>query len=390
MGGKNLKKNIINIFTFLLIITSTLATSANINKNFERNIDTNNFNTSRVILVEYLTLSTDPLTDTTSNQLYYLFATQKYNFIYITMVGDKNEFARKRIQELDITDFPVVVFDSGFKYVYGKQDSSQAYENAVLECSTRKTPNIFIDLEASWTTSPCFPEIIINVLVGTTKEEVYNGRLLISVIKITSDFEDQNGRPFDYSLEDHAFDQDINVKFGPFGKFEIELIYFPNSPGCYRFNAFNYLIIATFFSNDSKYADATAYARIVPGEQPMQPIRPIGDTSGRVGENLVYKTSSVDPDGHQIKYGWDWNGNFKVDEWTKLHDSNEQVEINHIWRDQGIHTIRVKAKDEKGFESFWSHPLPITISKRKHFDKLFSNPMYYQNLISILKQILDV
>ena len=167
----------------MFIVTSTLVTSADIIENSENNIDVNNLNTSRVILVEYLTLSSDPISSAVSNHLYYLFATQEYDFIYITIIGDKNEFAWKRIQELDIIDFPVVVFDGGFKYIYGKQDSSIPYQDTILECSARETPPIFIDLEASWTSSPCFPEIIINVLVGTIEEEVYMGRLLISVIE---------------------------------------------------------------------------------------------------------------------------------------------------------------------------------------------------------------
>ena len=290
-------------------------------------------------------------------------------------------------------DFPVVVFDGGCKYIYGKQDSSLPYQDAILECSARETPPIFIVVEASWTSSPCFPEIIINVLVGTTEEEVYKGRLLLSVIEITSDCEDQNGRPFDYLLVDYAFDQDICVEFGPLGKFEIELIYHPDSPGCYRFKASNYLIIATFYSDDTKYADATAFARIVPGEQPTQPQRPIGDTLGRIGEILVFKTSSIDPDGHQIKYGWDWDGNFRVDEWTKLYNSDEQVEIDHIWKKQGTHTVRVKGKDEKGFESFWSDPLPITISKNKQLDfNLFFHmlPENQSRFYPILRQILGL
>ena len=363
---KKMKKKIVCVLVCTLMIAAALTVTADgIIKIPKTKLDIYTCNTPHIVLVEYLTLSSNPLSSSISNQLYYLYAAQTYDFIYLSLVADRNELAWKRAQELGISDFPVVVFDGGFKYISGEQDSSLPYQDAIVECSVRKTSSINIFIEGTWTSSPCFPEIIINVLVGAIGEDIHMGRLLISVIEITSDCEDQNGRPFDYVLVDHAFDKNITVESDPLGYFEAEIIFHPDSPGCHRFNAPNYLLIATFYSDNTRYADATAVARIVPGEQPTQPQGPVGDTKGKIGETLVFKTSSFDPDGHKIKYGWDWDGNYKVDEWTKFYNSDEQMEINHIWKNKGGYTVRVKAKDEKGFESFWSNPLSITISKNK-------------------------
>jgi hypothetical protein len=96
---------------------------------------------------------------------------------------------------------------------------------------------------------------------------------------------------------------------------------------------------------------------------PATPNRPSGPTSGKVGEKYTYTTSAVDQDGDKIKYGWDWDGDQIVDEWTKLYDSGATIEITHSWDEEGTYEIRVKAKDEHGSESNWSEPLTVSIPK---------------------------
>jgi hypothetical protein len=99
---------------------------------------------------------------------------------------------------------------------------------------------------------------------------------------------------------------------------------------------------------------------------PATPNRPSGPTSGKVGEKYTYTTSTIDEDGDKTRYGWDWDGDQIVDEWTNLYDSGVTIETTHSWEEEGTYEIRVKAKDEHGSESNWSEPLTVSIPKTYH------------------------
>ena len=105
---------------------------------------------------------------------------------------------------------------------------------------------------------------------------------------------------------------------------------------------------------------------------PGVPTPPSGSSRGKPGESYTFTTTSQDCDNDKIQYGWDWNGDLEVDQWTGFFDSGETCEISHTWNESGSFNIRVIAMDEKGNIngyhvdengelSFWSDPLPITM-----------------------------
>jgi len=96
---------------------------------------------------------------------------------------------------------------------------------------------------------------------------------------------------------------------------------------------------------------------------PDKPLPPQGPTRGKIGEKYEYETSTTDPRGLKIQYGWDWNGDGVVDEWTDWHESGEKVKISHVWEKRGNYEIRVKARNKEGLESKWSEPLTVKIRK---------------------------
>ena len=96
--------------------------------------------------------------------------------------------------------------------------------------------------------------------------------------------------------------------------------------------------------------------------------KPSGPTTGYTNEPLTYSTLSNDPDTppDQVKYGWDWNNDNNVDEWTDWHNYSETCNITHYWQQPGTYTIKVKAQDIHGAEKgiAWSDPVTVTISNR--------------------------
>ena len=103
----------------------------------------------------------------------------------------------------------------------------------------------------------------------------------------------------------------------------------------------------------------------VSGHPPNTPSTPDGPTSGKAGTSYKYSTSTTDPDGDQVKYGWDWNGDKVADEWTTFYESGETCETSHTWTEKGTYDIRVKAQDKGGLESEWSNPLSVSMPKNK-------------------------
>jgi hypothetical protein len=113
------------------------------------------------------------------------------------------------------------------------------------------------------------------------------------------------------------------------------------------------------------------YARKIENS-PGVPIQPSGSSRGKPGVMYTFTTTSQDFDNDKIQYGWDWNGDLAVDEWTGFFDSGETCEIAHSWNESGSFNIRVIAMDEKEFSngyhvnemgefSYWSDSLPVTM-----------------------------
>lgn len=95
---------------------------------------------------------------------------------------------------------------------------------------------------------------------------------------------------------------------------------------------------------------------------PNTPSQPSGPTSGTAGTAYTYTTSATDPDGDTVKYGWDWDGDDVVDEWTSFYASGATCSVSHIWATAGTYQIKVKAEDVNGAQSGWSNSLTVIIS----------------------------
>lgn len=121
------------------------------------------------------------------------------------------------------------------------------------------------------------------------------------------------------------------------------------------------------------------------GNPPNNPEKPDGASTGKIGEMLDFSTKTIDPDGDKVQYGWDWDGDQLVDEWTEFYDSGKEIEAAHSWDEMQVWEIRVKAKDEYGHESEWSGPLELSIPRNKPliiplFSRLFTSSLLQQFL----------
>ena len=98
-------------------------------------------------------------------------------------------------------------------------------------------------------------------------------------------------------------------------------------------------------------------------DSPSKPSVQVTSYSVYVGEAITFYVLATDNDGDRIKYGFDWNGDASIEEWSDFYESGEKIEVKHSWNEAGEYYVRVKAKDEYGYESQWSDALLISIKQ---------------------------
>jgi hypothetical protein len=92
---------------------------------------------------------------------------------------------------------------------------------------------------------------------------------------------------------------------------------------------------------------------------PDTPSKPTGPTTGDVGKEYTFTTSTTDPQNDNISYLISW-GNEESD-WIGPYASGETVEFTHIWNEPGTYNVSVKARDDDYLETGWSEVSPIQI-----------------------------
>jgi hypothetical protein len=112
------------------------------------------------------------------------------------------------------------------------------------------------------------------------------------------------------------------------------------------------------------------------GNPPNTPEQPSGPSTGNVGTSYEFNTRATDPDGDNIRYGWDWNGDNIVDEWTDYWSSGTRVWKSHTWYSAGTYNIKVKAEDSNGYQSPFSPVKTIIISSTPNPEWVTPNGHY--------------
>jgi len=135
---------------------------------------------------------------------------------------------------------------------------------------------------------------------------------------------------------------------------------------------------------------------ITQNQQPTKPSKPSGPNEGKPDETYTFTTSATDPEGYDLQYGWDWDGNGNVDEWDdnngNYYTSGQQISTSHEWSEQGKYSIKVKAKDIHGYEGSWSDPFEINIPRTRDINvpQLFKLLLRFLDIFPILRIIFNI
>jgi hypothetical protein len=119
-------------------------------------------------------------------------------------------------------------------------------------------------------------------------------------------------------------------------------------------------------------------------QAPNKPSTPSGPNTGKAGNSYTYSTSTIDPDGDQVYYQWNWG--HETSTWDGPYNSGDTVSASHIFPSQGSFLVKVKAKDTSNEESIWSDPLSVSMPRNKPYlntpfmQFLKNHPLIYQML----------
>jgi len=115
---------------------------------------------------------------------------------------------------------------------------------------------------------------------------------------------------------------------------------------------------------------------------PNKPSTPSGSNSGKPLIAYTYKTKTIDIDGDQIYYEFDW-GDGTTSNWLGPYASDELCEAVHTWSKKENYEIKVRARDTKFAYSEWSDSLSVSISKNKQA----SNPFFFHFLEKLMHRL---
>jgi len=96
--------------------------------------------------------------------------------------------------------------------------------------------------------------------------------------------------------------------------------------------------------------------------EPNDPYPPSGPTSGYVYTTYNYYTSTIDPNGDNVRYEFSWGDgtNNTVTDW---YASGSNVSASHFWARPGTYQVQVRAQDVYYEYSNWSPYITVSISQ---------------------------
>ncbi|MCJ7570849.1 MAG: DNRLRE domain-containing protein, partial [Candidatus Thermoplasmatota archaeon] len=150
-------------------------------------------------------------------------------------------------------------------------------------------------------------------------------------------------------------------------------------------NYWGYYDIPVIGFQTKEYGSYIPYLEIELNNPPNKPSRPVGPPAGWVGCLIEFSTNATDPDNGQINYGWDWNGDDTVEQWTSLMQSGDTCTRQHKWDNPGTYNIKVKAKNIYGAVSNWSDikTIQILIQNENQPPNIPTNPNPANNAINV-------
>jgi len=180
------------------------------------------------------------------------------SFYYVSLIYDKNSKAKERLDnDYNIYGYPSVFFDGGYDVccldVTPEEKDISLFEEKLLKAASRKTANIYLNIDTKWNDSK--EELECTVFVENKENEKYDGSLKVYITEKTSRWADYIGNSYHYSLIDYAINKEISVEAN--GNETYSETWLVSSSGLSNIYPENLWIVAVLFNSESteKYSD---------------------------------------------------------------------------------------------------------------------------------------
>lgn len=127
-----------------------------------------------------------------------------------------------------------------------------------------------------------------------------------------------------------------------------------------------YSIKVVAANSDGTMSAAVSFPFQCVANNPFTPAAPSGPSSVLVSTLNVFSAVTTDPDLDTIRYGWDWDGDGTVDEWSTYLPSGTADSRTHAYPLVGIYKVTVTAQDLRGLYS--------GVSPAKTIEATYGNP----------------
>lgn len=234
---------------------------------------------------------------------------------------------------------------------------SIGYNACFLNCSG-------VDLNAELVVKKGSTVLADGAIIRPTDSITFVGKVTGGVSRYIYKLDPEGDGDYQYGNSDKTYNTEYYIKTN-----------YQYEPGVHgeitaKLNVKDYLYFNADLS-DNKDSDNDQFTLIV-NQKPNKP------SGGR--EFGGYWAKATDPDGDNIKYLFDWNGDDSVDYETDYKSSGTQVSVEHKKSDN----VHVKVKDQYGEESDWSSPLgksrPVINPLLSHFFEKF--PVFREFIFS--------
>lgn len=328
----------------------------------------NNNEMTHPVFAELATATYCPSCPPSSDALFSIYTSGEYPFYYVSLIGDVNDDAYKRINEdYNCYIYPTVFFDGGKEVVV--HGDEEAYINAIKKCGEREVPDIEMSADATWFQTCCDAGIAIEITVANRGDEKYEGFLRVYITEINSRWKDYDGVPYHFGFLDYALIASISINPNQFYyNFSTWLPYEEGYDDIKRDDMDNILIIAVLFNKaeEQGYADppdgnpfvahyVDAVAADIVGEGNLPPS--VSIISPKEGYLYVFNKQIMPLKDTIIigrkdveVYAYDNDGiekiEFYVDDELKEEITTKPYEWT--WRGIGRHILKVIAYDGRG------------------------------------------
>lgn len=201
-----------------------------------------------------------------------LYESGNYNFYYVSLIEDESEQASNRLNnELNNNGNPTVYIDGGFKVIRGGLNEEDVYAEAISVAESRNTPQLKINLTASYENAS--DSIATSIKVTNFENEEYTGLLRVYVTEKISRWNDYTGSKYHYGFLDYMVNTEIAIQGSNTEEYSAEYDASSVDPE-------NIMIIAVVFNADAQqgyanppdgnpfdayYADQCAATEVIEG-----------------------------------------------------------------------------------------------------------------------------